>query len=179
MSDSEYRVVDDYVTSESEFEDEVQESNKKKRTRKNWIYERTSDDQEASKDWLDNEKIWSSLKISKNEAGLRVDYRCNLVKRKGLQCAAAIYLLYKSENLSVALFKTKDQHNHDEIANTGHGINKETFYHRIKSKWIARRYFKRQINKYKLRRKNQRKFRILFLLFRDNLIYKIKSGKSF
>ncbi|RMZ96486.1 hypothetical protein BpHYR1_042546 [Brachionus plicatilis] len=34
MSDSEYRVVDDYVTSESESEDEVQESNKKKRTRK-------------------------------------------------------------------------------------------------------------------------------------------------
>ncbi|RNA08397.1 hypothetical protein BpHYR1_001029, partial [Brachionus plicatilis] len=25
-----------------------------------------------------------------------------------------------------ALFKTKDQHNHDEIANSGHGINKET-----------------------------------------------------
>ena len=40
MSDSEYRVVDDYVTSESESENEVQESNKKKRTRKNWIYER-------------------------------------------------------------------------------------------------------------------------------------------
>ncbi|RNA27182.1 hypothetical protein BpHYR1_002317 [Brachionus plicatilis] len=64
MSDSEYRVVDDYVTSESESEDEVQESNKKKRTRKNWVYERTFDDQEASKDWLDNEKIWSSLKSS-------------------------------------------------------------------------------------------------------------------
>ncbi|RNA29289.1 hypothetical protein BpHYR1_007606 [Brachionus plicatilis] len=110
MSDSEYRVVDDYVTSESESEDEVQES-KKKRTRKNWIYERTFEDQEASKDWLDNEKIWSSLKSSETEAGLRVN-RCNLVKRKGPQCAAAIYLLYKSEILSVALFKTKDQHNH-------------------------------------------------------------------
>ncbi|RNA37037.1 hypothetical protein BpHYR1_022439 [Brachionus plicatilis] len=95
-------------------------------SRKNWIYERTFDDQEASKDWLDNEKIWSSLKRSETEAGLRVDYRCNLVKRKEPQCAAAIYLLYKSENLSVALFKTKEQHNHDEIANTGHGINKET-----------------------------------------------------
>ncbi|RNA27294.1 hypothetical protein BpHYR1_034283 [Brachionus plicatilis] len=69
MSDSEYRVVDDYVTSESESDDEVQESNKKKRTRKNWIYERTFDDQEASKDWLDNEKIWSSLKSSETEAG--------------------------------------------------------------------------------------------------------------
>ncbi|RNA21730.1 hypothetical protein BpHYR1_045868 [Brachionus plicatilis] len=95
MSDSEYRVVDDYVTSESESEDEVHESNKKKRTRKNWIYERTFDDQEASKDWLDNEKIWSSLKSSETEAGLSVDYRCNLVKRKEPQCAAAIYLLYK------------------------------------------------------------------------------------
>ncbi|RNA14289.1 hypothetical protein BpHYR1_029440, partial [Brachionus plicatilis] len=102
-------IVDDYVTSESESEDE-----------------RTFDDQEASKDWLDNEKIWSSLKSSETGAGLRVDYRCNLVKRKGPQCAAAIYLLYKSENISVALFKIKDQHNHDEIANTGHGINKET-----------------------------------------------------
>ncbi|RNA42336.1 hypothetical protein BpHYR1_033112, partial [Brachionus plicatilis] len=30
------------------------------------------------KDWLDNEKIWSSLKSSETEAGLRVDYRCNL-----------------------------------------------------------------------------------------------------
>ncbi|RNA07119.1 hypothetical protein BpHYR1_009270 [Brachionus plicatilis] len=73
MSDSEYRVVDDYATSESESEDEVQESNKKKRTRKNWIYERTFDDQEASKDWLDNEKIWSSLNSSETEAGLRVE----------------------------------------------------------------------------------------------------------
>ncbi|RNA34760.1 hypothetical protein BpHYR1_022888 [Brachionus plicatilis] len=107
MSDSEYREVDDYVTSESESEDEVQESNKKKRTRKNWIYERTFDDQEASKDCLDNEKIWSFLKSSETEAGLRVDYRCNLVKRKGPQCAAAIYLLHKSENLSVALFKER------------------------------------------------------------------------
>ena len=31
MSVSGYRVVDDYVTSESESEDEVQESNKKKK----------------------------------------------------------------------------------------------------------------------------------------------------
>ncbi|RNA34257.1 hypothetical protein BpHYR1_047446 [Brachionus plicatilis] len=67
LGSSERRVRIEYVTSESESEDEVQESNKKKRTRKNWIYERTFDDQEASKDWLDNEKIWSSLKGSETE----------------------------------------------------------------------------------------------------------------
>ena len=62
MSDNEYRVVEDYVTSESK---------KKKRTRKNWIYERTFDDQETSKDWLDNEKIWSSLKSSETIKSIR------------------------------------------------------------------------------------------------------------
>ncbi|RNA39849.1 hypothetical protein BpHYR1_044387 [Brachionus plicatilis] len=55
MSDSEYRVVDDYVTSESESEDE----------------------------------IWSSLKSSETEAGLRVDYRCNLEAEKVVQASTS------------------------------------------------------------------------------------------
>lgn len=46
------------------------------------------------------------------DAGEKVNYRCNKVKKNGPQCPAAMYLLYHADRLTVSLFRTDADHDH-------------------------------------------------------------------
>ena len=89
-----------------------------KRRDRRWIYDSAFEDQDAAQAWLAEEaqSLWSKTKAPRIvESGERVEYRCNLVKKRGPQCNAAIYLLYHSTSLRVSLYKTDHDHNYDEI----------------------------------------------------------------
>ena len=58
---------------------------------------------------------YSINKEFETKQGIKVDYRCNQVKRRGPQCASAIHLLYHSTSSSVSLYSTKSNHTHTTI----------------------------------------------------------------
>ena len=51
--------------------------------------------------------------------GKRVYYKCNQVKWSGKQCPYSIHILYHSENESVTMYETTDDHLHQESKSTG------------------------------------------------------------
>ncbi|KAH9632266.1 hypothetical protein HF086_002901 [Spodoptera exigua] len=53
-------------------------------------------------------------------------YRCNKVPRKGVQCAAEMYLLFEADSEAVLLYSTDREHNHDFENNYRYGICDET-----------------------------------------------------
>lgn len=69
--------------------------------------------------------IWSYRddKITRN--GKKTIYRCNLVKRRGPQCAAGIYTISKSspDDKKVQLFQKTSPHNHDNIQNVRYHLS--------------------------------------------------------
>lgn len=58
--------------------------------------------------------IWSKRDCYETKDGDKVHYRCNKVKKHGMQCPAAVYLLYHAEKETVTLFKTDEEHDHQE-----------------------------------------------------------------
>ena len=65
-----------------------------------------------------------------SDAGRKELYRCNLVPRRGPQCAKAVQLLFDSESLQVLMYIDKNEHTHDAIfagaAKKSQRINEET-----------------------------------------------------
>ena len=45
----------------------------------------------------------------------KIEYRCNQVKVRGLQCASSIYLLYHDSSSEVSIFQAMAEHTHDQI----------------------------------------------------------------
>jgi hypothetical protein len=105
-----YDSTDTPVDSNDEQEEEATKRHKIK-----WVYEKTFKTGEEANDMLKEEKIWSKIREQEQVLGTRVDFRCNLVKKRGPQCKAGIYLLYHAEDFEVDLFATEEEHDHDEI----------------------------------------------------------------
>lgn len=73
------------------------------------------------------ENTWSISTTHMTEDGKKRFYRCNKAKRKGIQCAAQVYLLFEVDSDAVLLFRTASDHNHDYIDNSSnHGICEDT-----------------------------------------------------
>ena len=108
-------------------ETENENNEPSKRKLKSWVFVKVLTLEEVQP-FLEAEKIWSKHKPNTTESGLRYEYRCNRVKRRGPQCAAAIYLLYHNTNTDVSLFKTTAEHDHDTIneITKQYGINKDS-----------------------------------------------------
>lgn len=87
---------------------------KRKRVSKDWILEKTFATRQAAMDAIESEKCWGYHYDNKSDAGRKVTYRCNLVKARGQQCSAAIYLLYDATNTSVHLYRADSAHTHDD-----------------------------------------------------------------
>ena len=66
----------------------------------------------VTKNTILNEEIWIYYFYNDTDEGKKVYFRCNQVTRKGIQCQAGLYILIKSDNEQVTLFKTKEQHDH-------------------------------------------------------------------
>lgn len=97
----------------------------KRRVCKPWSYVKTFGSQEDAMEALKNEKCWSMLYKNTSSAGIRVTYRCNLVKFQGKQCDAGVYLLYDSKSSKVHWFRSETEHTHDSLKNAKHIINSQ------------------------------------------------------
>mgnify|MGYP003530474052 FL=1 len=81
-----------------------------------WIYKETFALAAEADEFIKQEKCWSALRKYETVAGKKVEYRCNLVKRRSKrQCNASIYLLYHADDLTVSRFACELDHNHDEL----------------------------------------------------------------
>lgn len=89
---------------------------KKKRVHKDWIYERTFKTKKEADKFLKDEN-WSYQYRNNSENGMRITYRCNLLKFRGEQCAAAIYLLFDSRSSDIQLFRADTEHTHQNHPN--------------------------------------------------------------
>lgn len=104
----------DYLPKPNE---EIEPQPKKRRIHKDWIFEKTFKSHVESAQAVKEEKCWSYYYKNKSCAGTRINYRCNLMKFRGAQCAAGIYLLFDSSNQSVHLYRTDTVHTHDDEEN--------------------------------------------------------------
>lgn len=88
---------------------------------KNWIHEKTFESKrEAS---IESEKIWSYHYDNKSDAGVRVTFRCNLMKFRGKRCASGLYLLYDSTCTDIHLHRADAAHTHDDEINKGNAVD--------------------------------------------------------
>ena len=83
--------------------------------RRMWIRTVVLDDGRAAREWCETEKTWAAIQTTESRAGTKVLYRCNRVKKRGPQCAKQMYLLYHSEDQRVSVYKSANEHTHDEI----------------------------------------------------------------
>lgn len=60
-------------------------------------------------------KMWSRSRKTDTEDGVKRYFRCNKVKLRGPQCAAAICHVFVSDKDIVLEYRTKKDHNHDDI----------------------------------------------------------------
>ena len=58
---------------------------------------------------------YSKLRECEIKEGIKVEFRCNQVKLRGIQCASSIQLLHHSADSNLTLFKTTADHTHDYI----------------------------------------------------------------
>lgn len=80
-----------------------------------WDYERSFANQESLEQFLEQEECWAKLKTETLVKGIKTSYRCSNVKRRGKQCAAAIYTL-KAQN-EIKLFRRQVSHDCDGSEN--------------------------------------------------------------
>lgn len=128
-----------------------EQKNKPQRTRVCWSHEKTFANRAEALEAVKNEKAWSKYFDKNSKAGHRVRYRCNLVKSRGKQCAAGIYLLYDTRSPKVHLFRSDSDHTHDSLVNARKAAFSpatkaaiiEMYEIGIKPKWIIHNMIKR------------------------------------
>lgn len=111
-----------YESSKSIDEDDIKSpvTDRKPRTEIEWALYRTFENAELASSSLDSNK-WSRYRKTDRTEGVKLYFRCNQVKLRGPQCAAAIYDIFANDNDEVLEYRTKYDHTHDDIQE-----NKET-----------------------------------------------------
>jgi len=102
---------------------------RKQKVGKDWQYFQTFNTKDEALEWLNDQETWAWCKNYETDDGFVNLYRCNKIpQRHSTQCDAAFKSLYNNDSMKVTAFKTKNNHNHEEILNTKkqHGFNKET-----------------------------------------------------
>lgn len=95
---------------------DVEPPQKKRRIRKDWIYERTFKTKAEADKFL-SEGNWGYHYDNKSEDGVNITYRCKSVKFRGVQCAAAVRLIFDSRSDDIQLFRADADHTHDNNPN--------------------------------------------------------------
>lgn len=110
----------------SEFDPEIEIAPKPKRRRvhQNWIFVETFASKAEAIAAIEAEGCWSYIYENKSANGKKVNYRCNLMKFRGKQCAAGVYLLYDSENGSVHFYRADAAHTHENDENKENAVSK-------------------------------------------------------
>lgn len=84
--------------------------------RKDWIYESTFDKKsDADRFILDGN--WGYHYENKSDDGVNITYRCKSVKFRGVQCAAAVRLVFDSRSDKIQLFRADEEHTHQNHPN--------------------------------------------------------------
>lgn len=65
---------------------------------------------------MKKELIWSYRYRNYSDDGLRITYRCNSTKSRGVQCAARVSLLYHSDSTDISFYRSVAEHNHESDA---------------------------------------------------------------
>lgn len=94
-----------------------------------WKLEQSFEKKEELDNFLKQEKVWSIRSSYQLEKGTKTYYRCNMVKKKGAQCDAAIYVLQGEKynensdnsddsdgNTEYQLYRKSLPHNHQNLA---------------------------------------------------------------
>jgi hypothetical protein len=97
---------------------------RKKQNRRKWILLCTYSDKNDVIKKIKDDGIWSKTHTNITNEGKRTYYRCNQVKRRGKPCPTSIHVLYHSENECVTIYKTEDDHLHNELRFIG--INQQS-----------------------------------------------------
>lgn len=112
-----------YISTETNSID-TQPKPKKRRVHKSWTLDRTFQSKSEAIAAIESEKIWSAYYENTSTAGRRVNYRCNLMKFRGQQCASGLYLLYDSRNTDVHLYRADTPHTHDDDNNKTNAVDR-------------------------------------------------------
>lgn len=92
----------------------VSEKRKRPKVYKTWIKLRTFDNAELAEDFVKSEIIWAKKDTTNGKDGIKKYFRCNEVKKRGEQCKAELYLLYRSNSVKVDCYKTVNEHVHPD-----------------------------------------------------------------
>ena len=122
-SNQEFTTVEPYSSgSESESDESTNEQpggpEEPNHRRQNlvWLFTQQFETADIALDWIVEQKIWTKRREYATDAGDKVFYRCNRVKRRSRrQCAHAVLLQYNSGDDAVNLFETPEEHDHDQI----------------------------------------------------------------
>lgn len=110
-----------------ESEEDGRLAKKKRSESKNWIFVNKFSCVRFAEEAVSAAKTWAARTTHNTMEGKKRFYRCNKVPRKGIQCAAEIYLLFEEDTEAVLLYRTDCEHNHDSIKkNYDYGICDET-----------------------------------------------------
>lgn len=97
---------------------------KRRRIHKNYILDRKFESKADAAAFIESENCWSYHYKNESTFGVRINYRCNLMKFRGTQCASGLYLLFDSTNSSVHLFRADAIHTHDDESNKENAVIK-------------------------------------------------------
>lgn len=97
----------------SDEEPEIPVRFRKKRETLSWILVQKFDSKIQAKKALDEENTWSFNNSNELGTGRKTYYRCNKVKKRGVQCPAKLHLFFDSSSDAVLMYKTKADHDHE------------------------------------------------------------------
>lgn len=90
---------------------------KNKRCVRDWLFAATYITEQEALDVIKQERTWSKKTTSINDVGSRDFYRCNKVKARAKeQCVSGLFVLYHNDSRSVSIYRSKNDHNHDTLA---------------------------------------------------------------
>ncbi len=95
--------LEQYVSDNDDIDAEPEATQRKRKISKKWEIEKKFENAEDAKEYIVNNKNWGFSYSNQTGEGQKDFYRCNLVKIKGEQCAAAKYLLFDSYSDQVSI----------------------------------------------------------------------------
>ncbi|XP_055307394.1 uncharacterized protein LOC129571604 [Sitodiplosis mosellana] len=105
---------------------EIEPNAKKRRVHKDWIFDKTFESKQEAVVAIKAERYWSYHYRNKSDDGIRINYRCNLMKSgpASTQCASGIFLLFDSTCQSVHLYRADTIHTHGDENNNENAVKK-------------------------------------------------------
>jgi len=91
---------------------------RRNKRQRNWNMVSIFNNKEEATKIINDEEIWSFHYRNNTAEGCKEYYRCNKALRRSQQCDAGIYLLFSSNNDNIKMFRTQENHMHDELQQT-------------------------------------------------------------